>query len=90
MGFELPMALKAHRYIGADQFPGLARFAFTVGPILLAATGPWNTVCFFQPEARKIWPQVVSLVSLVCTQTRVSDDGGRRRWTVYTSRWSTP
>lgn len=46
VNFELPMTLQAHRYVGADQFTGLTRYAFTVGPILLAAIGPtgrWNT-----------------------------------------------
>ena len=34
------MALQAHRYVGADQFAGLSRYAYTVGPILLAAISP--------------------------------------------------
>jgi hypothetical protein len=40
------MALQAHRYVGADQFAGLSRYAYTVGPILLAAialAAGWNS-----------------------------------------------
>eukprot|EP01043_Picozoa_sp_COSAG02_P085773 COSAG02_NODE_23355_length_721_cov_1.135048_1_plen_138_part_10 len=36
IAFELSMKLQSHRYNGADQFSGLSRYAFTVGPILLA------------------------------------------------------
>ena len=36
--FSLPMALAAHPYTGVTQLPPYARFGFTYGPTLLAAT----------------------------------------------------
>ena len=40
--FTLPMALAAHPYTGVTQLPPHARFAYTWGPVLLAATGPYD------------------------------------------------
>jgi hypothetical protein len=74
VGFQLPMARKAHRYAGADQFHGLAPYAFTVGPILLAPNGPWNMVCSFQTKVQKIWPHVISVVSLVFARKRAAPE----------------
>jgi hypothetical protein len=42
VSFELPMALAAHLYTGDTQRPPYARFAFTFGPVLLAAVGAFN------------------------------------------------
>ena len=36
--FALPMAARAHAYTGASQIALFARYAFTVGPVLMAAT----------------------------------------------------
>ena len=38
VAFELPMRLRAHRYTGASQVAPYTRYAYTVGPILMAAT----------------------------------------------------
>jgi len=46
VAFELPRTLVAHAYTGLTPTPqGLTRFAYTVGPILLAATSAsrWNS-----------------------------------------------
>jgi hypothetical protein len=43
MTFQLPMALNAHAYTGLTQLPPYQRYAYTFGPVLLAATGPYNT-----------------------------------------------
>lgn len=40
--FSLPMPLTAHEYTGASVLPPFSRWAFLVGPVLLAAQGPWN------------------------------------------------
>jgi hypothetical protein len=37
--FALPMALAAHLYAGDTQAPPFARYAFTFGPVMLAAVG---------------------------------------------------
>eukprot|EP01047_Picozoa_sp_COSAG01_P031967 COSAG01_NODE_2292_length_7969_cov_3.362262_6_plen_403_part_00 len=52
VAFELPMKLKAHRYVGADQYSGFSRYAYTIGPILLAGTGAWNASmdCLYLPK----------------------------------------
>ena len=42
VAFALPMALQAHLYTGDTQRPPYARYAFTFGPILLAAVGAFN------------------------------------------------
>ena len=36
--FSLPIAARAHKYSGASQIAPFTRYAYTVGPILLAAT----------------------------------------------------
>ena len=36
--FSLPMAARAHKYSGASQIAPFTRYAYTVGPILMAAT----------------------------------------------------
>ena len=44
--FNLPRSLVAHRYTGLTPTPeGLTRYAYTVGPVLLAATSAtrWNS-----------------------------------------------
>jgi len=40
--FALPMALAPHAYGGETQKPPFTRAAFTFGPFLLAAEGPWD------------------------------------------------
>lgn len=42
LSFTLPMSLAAHRYTGVTQLPPYSRWAYTYGPVLLAATGPWD------------------------------------------------
>ena len=61
--FQLPMALKAHRYVGADQFAGRSRYAYTLGPILLAAVAvepaAWNETidCLHFPKLDPATPE---------------------------------
>ena len=46
VAFDLPRTLVAHRYTGITPTPGgLVRYAYTVGPVLLAATSStrWNS-----------------------------------------------
>jgi hypothetical protein len=43
ISFELTMAPAAVAYTGVTQKPPHARFAYTFGPFLLAALGPWDT-----------------------------------------------
>jgi DUF1680 family protein len=38
VAFALPMKLRAHKYTGASQVAPYTRYAYTVGPILMAAT----------------------------------------------------
>ena len=40
--FALPMAVTGARYAGASQLPPFARYSYLLGPVLLAAQGPWN------------------------------------------------
>jgi uncharacterized protein len=40
VSFELPLALRAHRYVGEDKLPGAERYAVEYGPLLLACVGP--------------------------------------------------
>lgn len=42
ISFALPMSLRAWPYNGDSQVPGFTRCAYTYGPLLLAAQGPWN------------------------------------------------
>jgi hypothetical protein len=39
LAFDLPMALAAHPYTGVSTLPGVVRYSYTFGPVLLAATG---------------------------------------------------
>ena len=40
VSFELPFAWKLTRYTGAEQVDGFTRYAFEVGPLLMAFRGP--------------------------------------------------
>ena len=42
ISYDLPMAFSPHNYTGHSQLPPFSRWAYTYGPILLAAEGPWN------------------------------------------------
>lgn len=45
VAFDLPMTITAHPYTGSTQMPPYHRYAYTYGPVLLAATGgvsDWN------------------------------------------------
>ena len=62
VGFHVPMKLESHLYNGVDQFGGgMKRYAFTIGPILLAASGnpQWNTTldCLRIPKVDATQPE---------------------------------
>jgi hypothetical protein len=40
---QLPMAFQAVRYSGSSQLPPYQRWAYLLGPVLLAVQGPWNS-----------------------------------------------
>jgi len=40
--FTLPKAFSAVRYVGSSQLPPYTRWAYLLGPVLMAAEGPWN------------------------------------------------
>ncbi len=42
LSFAAPMGFAAHNYTGVTQKPPFSRFAYTFGPFLLAAEGPWD------------------------------------------------
>ncbi len=42
IAFELPMALRAHKYQGAEQVEGHERYGYEIGPVLLALVGELN------------------------------------------------
>lgn len=43
LSFNLPRVLTPHLYTGVTQIANHTRYAFTYGPILLAATGAWDS-----------------------------------------------
>jgi DUF1680 family protein len=43
VAFSLDMGFTPHFYTGDTQIPGFRRYAYSYGPILLAALGPWNS-----------------------------------------------
>lgn len=43
VSLNLSMAFRVTKYIGFSQLEGHTRYAFEYGPILMAATGPWNS-----------------------------------------------
>ena len=42
VSYRVPMGWQAHAYTGETQITGFSRYAYTLGPFLMAALGPWN------------------------------------------------